>query len=293
MLEQIFRVAIPRHSKAMVAESNLTKIVPTELRADLVVVLFSGKRPVFAIVVEVQRQEDEDKARAWPLYVTELSVRHGCPVALLVVTASATVAAWASRPVFLGPSLTCHPFVLGPEEIPQIRSEVEASRAPHLSFLSVLAHGRSAPDAKQIAVAAVGALRGLDDKTGAVYYDWILRSVRRGLQKELIAMVQSGKYDFLSDYAKQYVAKGRAEGKAQGKAEGKAEMLLAFLRHRRFAITASVEAKVRAAPARDLERWLFRAANAKTLDEVFQTRGKAKATGSRRHTKKKSRRTRA
>ncbi|WP_188191166.1 hypothetical protein [Nonomuraea sp. SYSU D8015] len=39
--------------------------------------------PVSAVVLEVQRQYDEDKRWSWPVYLATLRARHKCPVLLL------------------------------------------------------------------------------------------------------------------------------------------------------------------------------------------------------------------
>lgn len=76
-------LGLPAWSEARVESAELTEVVPTEYRADLVVLLLEG-RPVFAIVVEVQLARDEDKRKTWPLYLTSLRSRVGCPTAFKV-----------------------------------------------------------------------------------------------------------------------------------------------------------------------------------------------------------------
>ena len=52
-------VSLPDYDEVAVGESNLTQILPTELRADVVVLLRAGD-PVLGIVVEVQLGRDDD-----------------------------------------------------------------------------------------------------------------------------------------------------------------------------------------------------------------------------------------
>ncbi len=61
LLRSAFGVVLP-DGAAAAAEGNLTQIVPTEYRADLVVALGSGDR----VVVEVQLGRDERKRWTWP-----------------------------------------------------------------------------------------------------------------------------------------------------------------------------------------------------------------------------------
>ncbi|HZN19336.1 MAG TPA: hypothetical protein VFB84_14345 [Micromonosporaceae bacterium] len=78
-------VAVPEFHKARLSAGDLTDVVPTEYRADAVVTLDVADTPVFAVVVEVQLRADARKRRTWPVYVTTVYARLGCPVVLLVV----------------------------------------------------------------------------------------------------------------------------------------------------------------------------------------------------------------
>jgi hypothetical protein len=53
LLRDALGVELPDWSEARVESAELTQVVPTEYRADLVVLLLEGQ-PIFAIVVEVQ-----------------------------------------------------------------------------------------------------------------------------------------------------------------------------------------------------------------------------------------------
>jgi len=81
LLRDALGLSLPPWTEARVESAELTEVVPTEYRADLVVLLLDGK-PIFAIVVEVQLSRDEDKRMSWPLYLTSLRSRVGCPTAL-------------------------------------------------------------------------------------------------------------------------------------------------------------------------------------------------------------------
>ena len=95
LLREVLHIELPAYSEARVESADLTDLRPAEYRADLVVLLYEGT-PVLGIVIEVQLQPDHDKRFSWPMYVTGLRARIGCPVCLLVVTADDAVAAWAS-----------------------------------------------------------------------------------------------------------------------------------------------------------------------------------------------------
>jgi hypothetical protein len=103
LLRDALNLRLPRWTEARVESAELTEVVPTEYRADLVVLLLDGQ-PIFAIVVEVQLSRDEDKRKSWPLYLTSLRSRVGCPTALLVVAPDAAVARWCAQPIELSRS---------------------------------------------------------------------------------------------------------------------------------------------------------------------------------------------
>ena len=141
LLRDVLGLQLPQWTEARVESAELTEVVPTEYRADLVVLLLEGK-PCFAIVVEVQLSRNEDKRKSWPLYLTSLRSRVGCPTALLVVAPDAAMARWCAQPIELGhPGFVLQPLVMGPEAIPVILDEQVAREDPELAVLSAMAHG--------------------------------------------------------------------------------------------------------------------------------------------------------
>jgi hypothetical protein len=119
-------IAAPRIDSA-----DLTDIRPTGYRADLVVLLLHGV-PVQGIVVEAQLSPNERRRFVWPVYVTNLPARLGCPMCLLVVTADESVARCAARPVDLGAGNRFAPLVLRPSGVPEILDETQAQAGPEL-----------------------------------------------------------------------------------------------------------------------------------------------------------------
>ena len=99
LLTDTLGVEVPSWTEVRVSEGDLGQVDPVETRADLVLLLDERGKPVFGIVVEVQLAKNPDKLLRWPLYAVTLRVRHGCPVAVLVVTPDRAVAAWAAEPI--------------------------------------------------------------------------------------------------------------------------------------------------------------------------------------------------
>jgi hypothetical protein len=161
MLRELLHVPVPAFTSARLSEATLNDLVPTEYRADAVVLLVDG-RPVFGIILEAQLREDPDKHFTWPMYAVSARARHGCPFVVLVVTPDPATARWASKPVDLGGG-TWRSLVVGPEGIPVITDVELAAREPHLAVLSVMAHGRDddVSTAVAIATAATAGAAGL------------------------------------------------------------------------------------------------------------------------------------
>ena len=157
------RIELPPFSEARVESGALTQLNPAELRAGLVIALHEGERPTLGVVLEMQRERDEDKLFSWPAYVTSLRQRLRCDVCLVVVTQQERVQRWASRTIVLGPRGAFQPLVLGPSSVPVVDDLEEARRAPELAVLSAVVHGSGSVDiAVKVALAAAGAAEALD-----------------------------------------------------------------------------------------------------------------------------------
>ncbi|MBI5481959.1 MAG: hypothetical protein HY906_24100 [Deltaproteobacteria bacterium] len=264
LLVGVLHVPVPSAGDVRVYEADLTQIVPTEYRADLVVVHGEGRDGV-AVVLEVQLAPDPDKEFVWPLYQAALRARLRLPVCVLVVTDDDAVARWAATPVLVGPPASWFvPVVLGPAAVPWVTAQ-EAARAPELAVLSALAHGREAGGA-QVALAAIAAAVRLDAERARLYHDLVMQHLGEAVRAELEALMATGKYEYQSEFARQYIA----EGEAQGELKGKAEALLAVLAARGFPPTD--EQRERILSCRDLatlDRWVWRAASAASVDEAL------------------------
>jgi hypothetical protein len=266
LLGEVLGLTLPRWTEARVESAELSQVVPTEYRADLVVLFLEGK-PCFAIVVEVQLSRDEDKRRSWPPYLTNLRSRVGCPTALLVVAPDAAIARWCARPIELGrPGFVLKPLVLGPDSIPIVVDEAVAREAPELAVLSAMAHGHEEVGAT-IASTVLAAVKRLEGERVRLYVDLVLGSLSHAARGALEALMMSGKYEYQSEFARKYVAQGRAEGLQEAERTAVFEVLdargLAVEEPARQRILACVD------PAQ-LKRLLRKAATARTTEELFE-----------------------
>ena len=217
------------------------------------------------VLVEVQLDVDRNKPFSWPLYMAAARALYRCDVCLLVVTIDEGVAAWARRPVALGPAGPLfHPTVLGPATVPHA---IEPS-APELAVLSALAHGAEEPDTLSRALLSIDAMK--DDDRRRAYFDLVRYHLGAALDRALEAIMATSERPYLSDFANDYFAKGRAEGKAEGRAEGARIALVAVVTSRGLSLDDADRARIAAcSDAATLEAWVGRAARAAAVAEIF------------------------
>ena len=74
LLRDVLRAPVPTFDHVRIGDTTLTDVVPTEYRADLVLLLegATGAAPRAALVVEAQLGRDPDKRWSWPVYLTSL-----------------------------------------------------------------------------------------------------------------------------------------------------------------------------------------------------------------------------
>src|SRR5215831_16268102 len=72
LLTETLGLTLPDYDQARLDSGDFTNLVPTEYRADAVIVLAAADRPRLAVVVEVQLRRDPGKLWSWPVYLTTL-----------------------------------------------------------------------------------------------------------------------------------------------------------------------------------------------------------------------------
>lgn len=225
LLAHVFGLHLPAFTKAKNESPELTRVVPDQFFADAASVYYDAKgKPAFGALVEVQRELDPDKRRAWPVYLTVHGSQHDCPTWLLVIATKPSVARWAAEPIELGhPGFVLTPLVLGPATTPIVTDRERALAAPELAVLSAQMHGASERGAEVALVAfeaISAAFLGTDDDRLRIYADLVHSSLSGAVRRSVEAIMASGNYEYQSEFAKRYVSQGRAEGKAEGIIEG-------------------------------------------------------------------------
>jgi len=258
---------LPEYDEVRVESSDLGDLRPAEYRADLVLLLERGARKALGIIVEVQLARDADKPYVWPAYIANLRARHRCPVCLLVVTTDDSVARWAGRPIELGPGTRCHPWVVGPSNVPAITELRDAKENVELAVLSAIEHGKNTDVtlAIRIASAAILASRDIDGERSRMYVDLIYFSLSEGARGVLEADMASGKYEYQSDFARRYFGQGLTEGTTKGRVE----IVLKQLAIRFGSLSDADQARIRSAQGVELDVVAERVLTAQTLDEAL------------------------
>jgi hypothetical protein len=259
-------VELPSYENARADPADLPDLLPTEYRADAVVVLTRAEEPVMAVVVEVQLRRDGDKRWSWPVYVATLRARLRCPVELLVVCPDRGVTAWCAAPIRLGSSGSqIVPVVVGPELVPVVTDVAIAGRKPELTVLSALAHGGGA-EHRAVLAALLRALGSVEDQRRFLYLELVYAALPEAARRHLEELMSTDTGEELSELAQWFVARGEARGEAQGEARA----VLAILEARRIDVPADKRARI--AECRDLaqlDTWVRRAATADSIDDLF------------------------
>jgi hypothetical protein len=264
LLREVLGVPLPRYTEVRVEEADFTQIAPIEFRADLVLTL-RDKTPVLGVVLEMQRKMDERKRYTWLVYVAVLRARIEKDVVLLVITDDVAVAAWAAAPIVSGPGSVQAVYVIGPKGVPWVRTAEEARRLPELAVLSALAHGNE-PAGLEVLLPTLEAVAALDEGRKKFYTDAILVALNEATRQALEKEMQTGKYEYKSEFARSYIAQGRAEGEAKGEAKA----LLTLLAARGIEVDDKTrETILSCTDLEQLDRWIVRSANASSLADVL------------------------
>jgi hypothetical protein len=266
VLQEALGVEVPAYAEARVESANLDQVVPTQYRADLTVKLVDGEA-VFGVVVEVQLSRDADKPYTWPAYLMNLRERWRCPTVLLVVAPEEGLAHWCGRAIETGQrGFVLQPYVAGPGNLPVVMQEEEAREAPEWAMLSVLAHGQG-EQGEAMARAVLPGLVGLDGERSRFYFDLLVRSLNDAARAALEALMQSGTYEYTSEFARRFIAQGHKEGLQ----EGESKALLKLLEARGIAVDEESRQRIVACTdLEQLERWLVKALSVRSLHELFE-----------------------
>lgn len=265
LLTGVLDVPVPTFDSVRSESSDAVDLVPTEYRADAVVVLTDDTGPVLAVVIEVQLRRDADKAWTWPVYIATLRARLRCPVELLVVSPDRAVAGWCGQPIRLGlGEAVVRPLVLGPDLVPVVDEPDRSAGSVELTVLSALAHADS-PHARAVLGTLLHLLQGVESGRGFDYLGLVYAALPSAARRHLEDLVKTD-IDFQHSEFAQWL---KAEWKAEGEAEGEARAVLTILAARGVEVPEQTRRRITACTDLDqLDTWVRRAATAETIDDL-------------------------
>jgi hypothetical protein len=255
---EVLAGALDGSVEVRISEADLTRLTPTEYRADLV--LEFGNPVRLALIVEVQLSRDPDKRAAWPMYTVGLYTKLRCPVVLVVVAVTDVVARWCAQPILLGhPGLVLRPVVVGPDLIPLVDDAVVARGEPELLVLSAMAHGRG-PHGMRLAKTAAESLVSIAPERARLYTDLVLMHLGEAAKSWLEKTMDVANYQVQSEFLKRLEAeaserglqRGLQQGLQQGLLDERSQAVLEVLRARGLDVTQEVEEGLKS--VRDLDR---------------------------------------
>jgi hypothetical protein len=256
-------IAVPHFDSAQISSGELTDVMPTEYRADLVVIFRRPGQIKHAVVVEVQLRTVRQKRRVWPAYVATLHARLGCPVHLLVICTSPATAVWATEPIVVSPpGFVLTPLVLGPGTLPVVIEPAVAQRMPEVTVMSAIVHGRRRGNREKVFDALLAGLNSVDLEHANLYADVVLTALPKAARQYLEALMTATPFRYQSDFARRYFERGEVQSKADD--------ILAVLDAR--SITVSDKARARIVDCTDLAQldiWIRRAATVVSADALF------------------------
>lgn len=247
--------------------TDLTEVRPVERRVDTLLRLDYDGDDSLLLAVEAQSAKDPDKPASWAYYLSFLYAKYKIPPLLLVVCQDRPTAKWAARPMVLGPpgwpSLTLHPLVVGPHNMPLVNDPEEARADLALAALSAITHAKE-PAVDGILKTLSTALHDAPEAVVVTIIELTAQGLggnRRAaeLWRNLVAVD-------LSAYKSYIFEEFRDEGRTQRGAED----VLLVLETRGIDVPVDVRERINGCDDVDLlRRWLTRAVTVSSAEEIF------------------------
>ncbi|MGA5360809.1 hypothetical protein [Streptomyces purpurascens] len=263
-------LGLPAPAKAIVEAltPDATEIKPLERRVDTVLKVEPSEGDGFLIAIEAQTARAPGKGTSWAYYVAYLHAKFGMPVLLVAVCKHRPTATWAAGPfecrVGTWTTQSTRPFVLGPDNVPEITDESAVARQPALATLSAIVHSGSQNAPAILGMVARG-MRTLDEATAKYWCEWLevglentpVRDTWRELEK-MVATYFPGRGTL---FEQTYL---------EGKAEGKAEAILQVLDKHSVPISEATRDRITSCTDLDtLALWFGRSLTATTAADLF------------------------
>lgn len=266
-------IMMPADAEVEMESERCTQTRPVELTADGIATVTVNGHIVMAVIHEVQRQAVDEKRRSWVQYGTRVWARYECPVVLLVYCPDPALAAWASKPIDMGPLGTITPRAISPKSFPVITDLREWDGPIEQAVLGALGHANG-PDGPEVIAALSDLLATIDEEQAEKYAGCLLEILPEPMRTLWEDMMTAETYSYQGAFAlieKHAMAKGEARGEARGQARGNATALLNVLKARGIAVSESVRERILACTdSTVLDGWIARSVSVATVDELFE-----------------------
>ncbi|MFY7068762.1 hypothetical protein ACOQFV_23135 [Nocardiopsis changdeensis] len=269
LLQEIAGESLPEFTRVRCDAAEATSTAMTHLTSDSVVVCerppYPHEKgddpvPVLAVIVEPQNKRDDRKYYRWPAYVANTRMRLECPVALLVLTPTSSLARHFAEPIDLGCG-EIRPLVLALDTLRPITDTKTAAARPMLTILS-LANNPPKGEDEAVLSALNAALRSLDGSSTSLYSDYVLAALKATAPGILETLMKLKDYEFKTEFVGRLFREGETKGKAGA--------VLTVLEARGVEVSEEARQRIERETDRDqLDIWLNRAARAERAEDVF------------------------
>jgi uncharacterized ferritin-like protein (DUF455 family) len=227
----------------------------------------------FLIAIEAPTARSPDKGSSWSSYVAYLRAKFRLPVLLVAVCRNRPTASWAAGPfesrVGTRTTQVTRPFVLGPDNVPEITDESVVAREPALATFSAIVHSESENTPAIPGMVARG-MRSFDKATAKYWCEWLevgglentpVRETWRELEKMVGTYFPGRGTLFEETYL---------DGKAAGKAEDRVALILRVLEKRGIDLPRDLRDRITSCTDLDtLTLWFDRSLTATTAEDLF------------------------
>ncbi|MEV0650306.1 hypothetical protein AB0I28_34100 [Phytomonospora sp. NPDC050363] len=207
----------------------------------------------------------------WPCYVADVWRRTEMPVVLIVICPTDETAAWAGRPIEMGPRAVVVPAAIAPSRFPVITGTEDVEEAEvsvEVAVFSAYMHA-DGPHGSGVLRALMASLDRVDVDAADNYIKYLEQTLSADPKALLEVLMSAGTYEFQT-YSQSRYAKGMAEGEAKGEIKGEIKAILTVLGARGIEVPDEVIKRVESCQdLRTLQAWLIRAATVSTAEAIF------------------------
>jgi hypothetical protein len=273
MLRALFDLPVPKEGAARLASPDRSEADPGVCRADNAILYGTGEER-FGVIVETQRDQDDDKLYAWLEYIANFRARERCPACLVVICPTRKAARWAAREIHTGhPGLILKALIIHAGNTPVITDLAQATENIGLAIISAITQSEH-PKFATIFAVLQQALDHIDTEQAWRYARYVNLSLLGDAQEEWNRGMSTMTYPYQGEYVEGLLAEGKIRGLAEGKIQGEiaraARAVIEVLEVRGLVVSEAVRQRVTACEDLGvLDQWHIRAITAESVEDVF------------------------